>query len=546
VPTDAETRATLSALGPASMPPLLRAVPPLLATAGSAGQAASCAAQIAGWRDTGRLQWGQTLERTEPPPSQSELTPPPQVPQERLRVPHPPASGRPTRLNALLAGCQEASKAAEATPAPAPLPSTSSSGDVASKDTDTPAMAAASRPSLAQLAAQGSTDRCASKWGRATCQKVLSQSDGPPKKLNMAELVKQAQDKSRAEAAAEMRAQALSNLTKRLKPEPEPEEQAAPEDTGKRAGLAWKQIGFTAGASAGRSNMNELVQAAQAKDTREAMSKRLSSLKDSLAERISEAREDGQLDPTEVVKKPLNLAKSWFAVARAEHTIISMLYPFDEDFEGSTLTDAQSTQIFWSTLMLELTMLSSMFQPSDPNAPEDNQLNIITNIAEAFLTILPCVVGAIIMRQLFRWGNGGRRFKRVKEPKTNRRSEASQMDSSIMQRKAIDIARGKQESKAKKRRRLLKAFCRTVKFYTGWVLVLLLSAIFLILTMMFAVSFGNNATGEFLEGFGNDLMRMFLMIEPFECAVLAWFPFIFENKYVAQVRTTLKDVGILG
>ena len=99
-------------------------------------------------------------------------------------------------------------------------------------------------------------------------------------------------------------------------------------------------------------------------------------------------------------------ATHWWLVAREEHTIVGLVSPVPFGSNGNSLSDAQIVQTFWIIVVLELTLLAMLHSPQEK---ADGAIHYPPMLLEGFITAWPCAAAAYAFRQLFRWGNVGRR-----------------------------------------------------------------------------------------------------------------------------------------
>ena len=204
------------------------------------------------------------------------------------------------------------------------------------------------------------------------------------------------------------------------------------------------------------------------------------------------------------------------------------------------MTDAQYTQVFWNECFMELMVLALMHS----DASGDGSFNIVGAFIEGWLVVFPVAFGGIVFRLIFRWGNSGRRFHRIKERKAAQQS-GRPTEEGIKVKKAT--LKRRKETKAQRRTRWCRSCVKTCRFYLGWLMIVLCAFVFICITMILcSQKFGEDSTGAFLLAYGMSQGQIFGMVEPLECLLLTAFPSVFENRFVAQARTTAKDIGLLG
>ena len=80
-----------------------------------------------------------------------------------------------------------------------------------------------------------------------------------------------------------------------------------------------------------------------------------------------------------------------------------------------------------------------------------------------------------------------------------------------------------------------------MRFYGVWAFMLIGQLIQLIMCLMYGNKLGPDDTQEFLYLWAITLGMQALAVEPLEICLLVFFPWIFENKYVAEARAAYKD-----
>jgi len=218
------------------------------------------------------------------------------------------------------------------------------------------------------------------------------------------------------------------------------------------------------------------------------------------------------------------------------------MYPNDEDVDLNKLSDLQMVQIFWSTLLLELTMLALLFNPDDSGG-------IISTIRDTVIVMTPCCAGAVVFRILYRWGNSGYRRPNKRE---NRRA---------LQLKAGTATKGAR-SRLRRERAALRASLavrskkgdratvtirgarppRYWKIALVWTFIVLVGMVCALSCIMFAAGFGNDATQKFVMDYFFGIFYSFGIVEPFEILMLVCLPFLMDNKLAVELRTQYKNL----
>jgi hypothetical protein len=234
--------------------------------------------------------------------------------------------------------------------------------------------------------------------------------------------------------------------------------------------------------------------------------------------------------------KGAKVAKDLWKTARAEHMIISMLYPFDEvrrhahfrtacvsasdhratptpqENLGVELSAVQCVQIFYNTLVLEVLLIASWFVPAEgdegggfmdamASAP---LVTIVGIFRDGIIVVGPCVSAAIMMRLVFRWGNKGRRQRPKRE-----RAAASELDAK---------KRGPAE-KLGARRRTAKGRASAARFWGVWAFMLVGQLIQMLFCIIYGYKIGEDGTGQFLTQWAITLGMQSLAVEPLEVSL---------------------------
>jgi len=232
-------------------------------------------------------------------------------------------------------------------------------------------------------------------------------------------------------------------------------------------------------------------------------------------------------------------AKGMSEGLRGEHTVVSMLYPLDVDTSGRNLTDTQMTQVFWNELAIELVMLAVIYSP--PTGASTG-FNLIYAVMDAALVVGPVTIGAILFRQVFKWGNPKR--QRVKRERAVAANETVATVAKIPERGG-----GRKSNKSGasfSRRRWLRRARETAQWALAWIIVYGTNVTLLLILMIFASqTFGPEHTNGFLLTWMTAAALAWLVVEPLEVVALVFLPFILDNKYVARVRFTLKELGVI-
>jgi len=225
---------------------------------------------------------------------------------------------------------------------------------------------------------------------------------------------------------------------------------------------------------------------------------------------------------------------------RGEHTVIAMLYPLDVDTSGRNLTDTQMTQIFWNELSVELVMLAVIYSPPSGTS---SGFNLIFAIMDAALVVGPVTIGAIIFRQIFKWGNRAKR-QRVKRERAVAANETVATASKGAERGGG--RKSKESSASFSRRRWLRKARGDAQWALAWIIVYGTNVTLLLILMIFASqTFGPEGTNGFLLSWMTAAALAWLVVEPLEVVAIVFLPFILDNKYVANTRFALKELGIL-
>jgi len=225
--------------------------------------------------------------------------------------------------------------------------------------------------------------------------------------------------------------------------------------------------------------------------------------------------------------------KDLWATAQEEHSIIGAIYPSDvgEGVNmGTSLSDAQMSQIFWNTLVLEMTMLIFTFPPAPPPGEAEESgggFSPISIIINGAIVVVPCCIAAIVFRKVFIWGNKGRNNKLKKERKVAAVTKVGQ---------PIIKAHGRKQGITGKKIR------NKIQFWTAWFIVFFIYVICLFVIMIIgATQLGNEVMNDFLTGWGVAMVFTWFFVEPLEVVALVFFPWIFENKYVATFYYYYKE-----
>jgi len=250
-----------------------------------------------------------------------------------------------------------------------------------------------------------------------------------------------------------------------------------------------------------------------------------------------------------------------WATARDEHTIISTLFPADVEVKGTNLSDVQMIQIFWMEVVLELTMLALIYTPAEPGEDEGLSFSPISMIIEACLVVAPVIVSVMIFRALFKWGNRGRKLKVKRERPTaysGKVALASGSEETRETAKAVELAKaskteGQTEGKPtteRRRRRVRRLTRRQMRGYClysiPWCIILGTELVcILVLMIICSQKLGPDDTKGFLLSWSTALGMAWLIVEPFEIALVVFFPGLLKNKYVARIRQAAKDLGVV-
>jgi len=243
------------------------------------------------------------------------------------------------------------------------------------------------------------------------------------------------------------------------------------------------------------------------------------------------------------------------STAREEHTIVSFIAPhFSIDPKSLLLSDTQISQIFWNCVVLEMVMLSLLYSPPQPGA--STKFSPFALILKACIVGGPCAASAVVFRWLFRWGNRGRRHLQKKQPEDHffirmhqaptvqRRESQPKMEKSasrISRELVAERALDKKLALAKRKKVLLGR----LQYYTAWLLVLVVYLICIIfLLVLTSVKIGVDDTQSFLLSWYAAMMMAWVVMEPIEVGALVFFPFIFENKCIANLRQFAKDLNL--
>jgi len=226
--------------------------------------------------------------------------------------------------------------------------------------------------------------------------------------------------------------------------------------------------------------------------------------------------------------------RAW-STARAEHTLVSMLYPLDvEQLRGNALSDMQSTQIFWNVLMVELVMLTTIY--SAPSGGSSSGWSPIRMIIDTFIVVGPACISGMVMQLIFKWGNKGRRVRTKKE--------SAQADMTQVRTRNSE-SKGPHRARRRRRRRSPHEWKYLLRRTLAWAIILSGYVVCALSLMIFSAQvLGPDNFNSFLGSWGAALITAWCVVEPFEIAVLIVAPNILDNKYVASIRGTLKDLGV--
>jgi len=226
---------------------------------------------------------------------------------------------------------------------------------------------------------------------------------------------------------------------------------------------------------------------------------------------------------------------------REEHTVVSMLFPLDVDTSGNNLTDTQLIQVFWNELATELVMLAVLFSPSGGGG-----YNPIVAIMDAMLVVGPVTVGAILFRQIFKWGNRGKREGVKRERQVAANDKVATAAGAKTEARGKATRAGLTDKASLSRRRFWRKLRSTVRWVTAWAIVVSANVVMLLMLMIFASqTFGPEATNKFLLSWTTAAAVAWLLIEPLEVCFIVFLPFLLDNKYVANVRFYLKETGVI-
>jgi len=299
------------------------------------------------------------------------------------------------------------------------------------------------------------------------------------------------------------------------------------------------------------------------KDRRSAMASKLGGklggMKGSAASQAADLR---QIVKEEAKKGPVHLLRFlcrklcdtigmyWrrlITVTRSEHTIVSFMYPNEDEVDLGQLTDMQIAQIFWETLLLELTMLAFLFDPTDEGGG-----TIITTIRDTMIIVTPCCVAAMLFKQLFRWGNAGYRRRQKRENKRalqtivekgqDRAKKRGSKRASRELRKSLNTAASKRKTKGRRR---FHFRCRTPRYWkitVAWIFVVLVNLVCAMSCIVFAAGFGNEQTGQFLADYFTGIMYSYGIIEPFQILLLVFLPFLLDGPIMTELRTQYNNL----
>eukprot|EP00965_Chrysotila_dentata_P223133 6193400-Pleurochrysis_carterae.AAC.2 len=114
---------------------------------------------------------------------------------------------------------------------------------------------------------------------------------------------------------------------------------------------------------------------------------------------------------------------------------------------------------------------------------------------------------------------------------------ASRISRELVAERALD----KKLALAKRKKVLLGR----LQYYTAWLLVLVVYLICIIfLLVLTSVKIGVDDTQSFLLSWYAAMMMAWVVMEPIEVGALVFFPFIFENKCIANLRQFAKDLNL--
>lgn len=229
-------------------------------------------------------------------------------------------------------------------------------------------------------------------------------------------------------------------------------------------------------------------------------------------------------------------ARSYFATAQSEHTVVGVLYPRNDPV---ALYDTQCVQIFWVVVHLELAMLAMLY--SNISSPT---ISIVAMLIEAMVTIVPCIAAAVLTRLFFRWGNRGYRMHRWGLREKRERAVA-EVRVGMSKEEKMQVASSLREAERRERgaRWSWKERRGIARFAVAWAIVLFVQLVCTLVILIQAYLFGEEKMRSFLLSFVVSLTSDFFIVEPLEVLGLVMLPFIFNAQCCVSLRKAARDLG---
>jgi hypothetical protein len=202
----------------------------------------------------------------------------------------------------------------------------------------------------------------------------------------------------------------------------------------------------------------------------------------------------------------------YYRMLQREHGLVSAVLPAGEDTAGDRLRDENIIQIFWTTMMGNLCLISIL----TGGAP----LISITTIIYSLITCIILAAITIVVKVVFRWGNR-LRFRRRPEP-SNLTKLWRRVRVIFKRRQAISLAddsrSGSGSSALTPPSRFVPMSSRLhlLRFMLAWVFNILLFISFCLLAIIFGVTMGPAQVHEVILAWVLSLGFTWIVVEPTE------------------------------
>lgn len=202
----------------------------------------------------------------------------------------------------------------------------------------------------------------------------------------------------------------------------------------------------------------------------------------------------------------------YYRMLQREHGLVSAVLPAGEDTAGDRLRDEDIIQIFWTTMMGNLCLISIL----TGGAP----LISITTIIYSLITCIILAAITIVVKVVFRWGNR-LRFRRRPEP-SNLTKLWRRVRVIFKRRQAISLAddsrSGSGSSALTPPSRFVPMSSRLhlLRFMLAWVFNILLFISFCLLAIIFGVTMGPAQVHEVILAWVLSLGFTWIVVEPTE------------------------------